>query len=268
MAESGGKRGSVSGKVATPKTAPGPASSVSTAPSATPSGLRSESLNGLRAALGARIQVKTVQPDNKTLIGVLFTADPILNIIAINCSPAPPNPATSLSSQPGNYHIIPLKHILSFQILSLPGQENQPARSDNDSVIGGELDHDWTAGNVNAPPISRIDIKRLKQREEKAVQKQKDDEKKKGKGVSPIGQELFYSLDKMYSNQTRWADDSIILMDSVRIDPPYTSEDVKAPKDKQHMVPQIKKVVDGERRKIANRAQGTGTPPVGPRKGG
>lgn len=56
-------------------------------------------------------------------------------------------------------------------------------------------------------------------------------------------------------------------MDSVRIDPPYGADDVKAPKDKASMLPHLRRVVEGERKKIASR-QGSGTPPVGPRKGG
>lgn len=210
------KRGSVSGKVATPKAAVTP----STPASSSASQATWDNMDALRSALGARyvqtismflcrafascvtiarwsesliiclfhsVQVKTAQPDSKTLEGVLFTADPILNIVALNCAVPPPNPATSLSSQPGNYHIIPLKHILAFQILSPP-----PSKSGNDN------DSDWTAGNTNAPPVASVDIKRLQDRADKAVQKLKDEEMKKGKGVSPIGQELFNVLDKMY----------------------------------------------------------------------
>lgn len=72
-----------------------------------------------------------------------------------------------------------------------------------------------------------------------------------------------------YSNATRWHEQSIIVMDSVMIDPPYGPDDCKAPKDKAHMLPHIKRIVDGERRKIASRAQGGATtPPVNQRKGG
>lgn len=226
--------------------------------------------------LCGRIKVKTIEPDSKSLEGVLFTADPILNLIAINCTPAPPNPTTSLSSQPGDYHIIPVKHIASFQLLSLPeGQDDQAS---------GDV---WSVGNENVPPVTKLDVRRMRDREEKAVQKLKDEEKKKGTGVSAEAQAIFNALDRLYDwlnyytsialrrltlvcryAGTRWAEKSIVVMESVRLDPPYTPEDLKAPKDKAGLLPHLRKVVDGERRKIASRAQGGGTPPVGHRKGG
>lgn len=253
MAEATNKRNSVTGKVATPKPAPGPASTPATANSSAPQAMDSEVFS---TALGARIQVKTIEPDSKSLEGILFTADPILNLIAINCTPAPPNPSTSLSSQPGDYHIIPVKHIASFQLLSLPeGQDDQTSGDP------------WSIGNENVPPVTKLDIRRMRDREEKAVQKLKDEEKKKGTGVSAEAQAIFNALDRLYAG-TRWAEKSIIVMESVRLDPPYTPEDLKAPKDKAGLLPHLRKVVDGERRKIASRAQGGGTPPVGQRKGG
>ena len=54
-------------------------------------------------------------------------------------------------------------------------------------------------------------------------------------------------------------------MDAVRLDPPHRPEDLKAPKDKAHMLPMLRKVVEGERKKAAARV---GTPPVSGRKGG
>ena len=54
-------------------------------------------------------------------------------------------------------------------------------------------------------------------------------------------------------------------MNSVRIDAPYGVDDVKAPKDKLKMLEQFKKIVGGEKRKMATNS---GTPPNGARKGG
>jgi hypothetical protein len=55
----------------------------------------------------------------------------------------------------------------------------------------------------------------------------------------------------------------------VIISPPYTVNDCKAPKGKDQALDRIRMVLDGERRKIAQRAAQGGTPPPGaPRKGG
>jgi hypothetical protein len=51
------------------------------------------------------VKVTTVAPHSQTLQGTLFTACPKFNIIAVNTAPAPPNPSSTLSNQPGDYHI-------------------------------------------------------------------------------------------------------------------------------------------------------------------
>lgn len=146
------------------------------------------------------IKITTVSPQHQSFEGVLFTADPITNLVAINTTPAPPNPSTSLSSQPGNYHIIPIKHILSFQILSLADQGAAPDAATGDSVTSSV----WKAGNNATPKIGPVDIKKLKEREEKAVQKQKDDLRKRGKGVSAEAQAIFDALDRLYASFDPW----------------------------------------------------------------
>jgi len=68
-----------------------------------------------------------------------------------------------------------------------------------------------------------------------------------------------------YRYATRWHGQDIIVADAVMVSPPYTGESCKAPKEKAQVLAQIKKVVDGERKKM-ERARGTS--PVPPRKGG
>ena len=66
----------------------------------------------------------------------------------------------------------------------------------------------------------------------------------------------------------------MIVSEAVIITPPYRVEDCKGSKDKQEALIRIKKVLEGERRKIREKEErerkagsGTGTP-AGPRKGG
>jgi len=80
--------------------------------------------------------------------------------------------------------------------------------------------------------------------------------------------------------ETRWHNQEIIVADAVIVGPPYTAEACKAPKEKAQVLAQIRKVVEGERRKIAERARtgasgagGSGgsegtSPAPGQRKGG
>ncbi|KAH0194655.1 hypothetical protein KCU70_g301, partial [Aureobasidium melanogenum] len=149
---------------------------------------------------------------------------------------------------PGDYHIIPIKHISSFDIISLdPNAAKQ------------------TISTVQ-PPIAAVDIKKLRDREEAKIRQLRDQEANKGKGVSREAQQIYDALRRMLP--TRWHGQEIVVSDSVIISPPYTVNDCKAPKGKDQALDRIRMILDGERRKIAQRAAQGGTPPPGaPRKG-
>lgn len=211
-----------------------------------------DTLSALSTSIGARIKVTTVATTNSVLEGTLFTFCPILNVLAINTTPPPPNPSTTLSNQPGDYHIIPVPKIQDIQILSLAcgkeGRENGEAGSFANAVT----------------PIGKVDTKRLKEREATKIRKLQEEERKRNPDVGPEAQSIFNTLDRMYS--TRWHGTDIIVMNDVIISAPYTSESARAPREKQQSLAHIQKVLDGERRKM-ERARSAGASPA-PRKGG
>jgi len=103
----------------------------------------------------------------------------MLNVVAINTAPAPPNPSSTLSNQPGDYHIIPIKHISTFEILSLdPNSAKQ------------------TISAVQ-PPVAAVDIKKLREREEAKIRQLRDQEANKGKGVTREAQQIYDALKRM-----------------------------------------------------------------------
>jgi hypothetical protein len=72
--------------------------------------------------------------------------------------------------------------------------------------------------------------------------------------------------------QTRWTNNSIIVDNSVRVDPPYRLEDCKAPKDKKQAEAHIRRVLSGYYERNGNGAGASKAPavvmPALPRKGG
>ena len=68
----------------------------------------------------------------------------------------------------------------------------------------------------------------------------------------------------------RWHNQEMIVHDAIIITPPYRTEDCKGTKDKQEVLNRVRKVLDGERRKIREREERErkAATPVGPRKGG
>lgn len=205
----------------------------------------------------------TCAPNNNVLEGTLFTACNTTNAIAINAAPAPPNPSASLSSQPGDYHIIPFAHILSFEIIGL-----------------GERVSESSAGFDGAvPSIAKVDMAALIAREEQTIREMKRKDAQKGKGVSREAQEIYDALARTYvvlpsaSDRTRiltrlrrlptrWADNQIVVNDAVLVQPPYTMDSIRAPAGKEQSVVQVKKIIERYYQKKA-----TATP-VAPRKGG
>jgi protein LSM12 len=70
--------------------------------------------------------------------------------------------------------------------------------------------------------------------------------------------------------QIRWHNQEMIVSDAVIITPPYRVEDCRGAKDKQEVVNRVKKVLEGERRKIKDKddRERKSATPTGPRKGG
>lgn len=181
------KRNSVAGKVATPKTG---GSSPAMQPLADPLETLGKAIGGRSVILWQRgrhvasssilihvtrrVKVTTVAPHSQTIEGSLFTADPVLNVIAINSR----SPSTNSSAQPGDYHIIPVTKIQNVQIVSLPAE--------GDGSFAGAQ-----------PAVGPIDTRRLKQREETRVARLKEEEQNRGKGVSREAQAIFDSLRRM-----------------------------------------------------------------------
>jgi hypothetical protein len=118
------------------------------------------------------IKLTTAAPQSQTFEGTLFTACPILNVVAINTRPA----ATGDS---GDYHIIPISRVQNFQITSLASSQQQS------SVL---------------PPV---DTKRLKEREKARIAQLKEQAADRGKGVSKEAQAIYDSLKRVWVHCTR-----------------------------------------------------------------
>jgi len=186
----------------------------------------------LGKAIGARIKLITAAPQSQTFEGTLFTACPILNVVAINTRPA----ATGDS---GDYHMIPISRIQSFHTISLASSQQQQQQ---------------------LPPV---DTKRLKEREKARIAQQKEQAADRGKGVSKEAQAIYDSL-KRVNIPMRWHNTEMIAHEAVIISPPYRPEDCKGSAQKVQVLNQVKKVLEGERRKLSEREKAAG----GARKGG
>lgn len=81
-------------------------------------------------------------------------------------------------SQPGDYRIIPVSRIESFQVIS--------------AVENGDASF-----ATAQPPIGLVDIARLRQREQAKINKLKEEDSNRGKGVTKEAQAIFDSFRRM-----------------------------------------------------------------------
>jgi protein LSM12 len=219
-----------------------------------------------------RIKLTTTAPESKTYDGILYTADPITSLVVINVRASLANSSSDGASQPGDYRIIPISRIQSFQIVSL--------------ASGNDVSESGIA--AAKPNVTEVDVKRLERRVTDRVQALKEQEKSRGKGVTKEAQAIFDAFQRMcvrirlsivrvmltlnsYSNmQIRWHNQEMIVSDVVIIPPPYRVENCRGAKDKQEVVNRVKKVLEGERRKLQDKEnlERKSATPTGSRKGG
>lgn len=145
-----------------------------------------------------------------TVEGTLFTACPVTNLVAINTGKyTAPTAADSKPGQPtGEYHIIPISRIQSFQLLSLAN-----GASDGSSFTDA------------LPAIHPLDVRALRNREATVVSKLQGKEARRGKGVTGEAQELFDRFSR--TMPTRWDGTSIVVADAVTVSPPYSVDDCR-----------------------------------------
>ncbi len=121
-----------------------------------------------------RVKLTTAAPHNQSYEGTLHTACPILNMVVLNTRTISSSAPTT-SAQPADYHFFPISSIQQFQIMSLAAS--------TDAV---------------QPAAMAVDGERSQEREQARVNKLKELELNRGKGVTKEAQDIFDALNRMY----------------------------------------------------------------------
>ncbi|KAJ5583249.1 hypothetical protein N7535_001869 [Penicillium sp. DV-2018c] len=186
----------------------------------------------LSGAIGARVRITTAQPTGSVVEGTLFTACPVTNLVAINTAPAPTS-ADPKQAQNGHYHVIPVSRIQNIQILTLAPPSNTTSSTFADAQ----------------PTIQALDTRALKAREAKAVGEALDREARRGKGVTPLAQDLFDAFSR--TMPAKWNGPNIIVADAVTIAAPYRPDDCRPlVEGDTAALTRVRKVLEMERKKI------------------
>lgn len=195
----------------------------------------------MSGAIGGKVRLQTTIPAHPTLEGTLYTICSLTHLVALCTNP--PN---------STHHIIPLPSISAFTILS-------------------------TAPSAPVPP-PYLPTAALQARAAAALQRAQEKANKVNKNVSKEVQDIFDAISRMLP--TRWDGKDIVVMDQVVVKGPgYRSEDCKAGKEAGSVLNRVKKVLENERKKLAQREPKAPKPVIpavpaipafagGPRKGG
>lgn len=118
----------------------------------------------------------------------------------------------------------------------------------------GEGDSDGN-GNAAVAEIHPIDVKSLP----RIIQKNKDAYalvvKTRNEQASREGQIIFNTLYKTMPS-VRWSGNSIVVLEEVKIDPPYTLDDIRGLHEDDDATSLVKKIVDGVWLKIESERKG------------
>lgn len=188
------KRNSIAGKAATPKPAAN-ANANSNSTSNDSDGSLSKAIGARYAypqvrATGLRLttfySIRITYNGQRTVEGTLYTADTQTNLVAVNTSTSTADTNPLL---PGDFVIIPISSIESFQLLSLASTATTdgPASAPAPPAV---------------PTLSKADYAALKAREETAIKEMKERDASRGKGVSKEGQEIFDHFKRTYVPET------------------------------------------------------------------
>ncbi|KAL8675066.1 MAG: hypothetical protein Q9168_000549 [Polycauliona sp. 1 TL-2023] len=195
----------------------------------------------------------TIHPSRPHIEGTLFTACPLTNLVAVAVFTSPTTPPV--------HHILPISSIQNFTLISGPPPSNSFASPPN-----------------TTPAIASVPTAALRARADAAVARLKELASRKNKAVGKEAQDLFDGLSRTLP--TRWDGNSIVVMDSVVVSAPYRGEDCRAGNGVPvHTLNRVRKVVDNERKRFADRERKVVVPAVpavpaipavhtGPRKGG
>lgn len=138
----------------------------------------------LSTCIGALVRITTTLPPSHPITGTIFTVSPLANLLCLNTSPPPPTPTPGPSGavdQPGDYHILPLSSLSSFQVLSLPSPSS--AKDDSPGAFARAL-----------PALKPLDLAALRRREKLAVDAELKRERGRGRGVGRDAQDIYDAL--------------------------------------------------------------------------
>lgn len=142
-------------------------------------------------------------PNDETVCGLVYCTDPVSNSIVLKKSLN----YTTLASE---IRVVNASCVKSKKVIAAQAPKN---RSGDDKNGGGEVQE-------IAMPLPNVTKKSIDEREKRAVMLAKESFKHINQKATPEGQAVFDRLLKA-CNEVKWNGESIIVLNNIKVDPPY-----------------------------------------------
>ncbi|KAI8595974.1 anticodon-binding domain-containing protein [Dissophora ornata] len=228
------------------------------------------------------MNVKVVTQADEVFEGQVYAYDLIMNCLCLSSksssASSTPVPGTYYSPSLGNnnnsssnasrlkydFRILKINYIKEVMPLGSQGEgadnngASEPVEtSTHDKEPKEEDKNNSTSNTTNTniystalPAVGYVHLDKIQHREQQTIREAQAAAARIGVGVSSIGQDIFDALSKTLP--CRWAKDSIVVMDEVIIAPPYEPENCKANASSSNSLARVKKVLEGERMRLAS----------------
>merc|ERR1711862_261468 len=167
----------------------------------------------------------TILPYREVVRGIIYTTDEISNTIVIKKSLSSQH-TTNITSE---IRVINASMVIDKKIIQQQQQQSVVAAAKMKTTPIGESssenDYDIFMNDLSQP-LPAVNKKSLEERERRAIRLAEESFNHINQKASPVGQAVFDRLVKA-CNEVVWRGESILVLNQIRVDPPYGKEDCK-----------------------------------------